>query len=544
MGVLSELYKRAYSLAPLVPATFFVCSGYVLAHVVFGFSDIYILLASFASLAALFAILSLCFHKKIFFYIAILLFASLYFTYSGKDAPQYFADYEDTITIRVKTLYSKNFGKTSGIGEVIKSDIKSTPKKLLFSVPECGDAIIVGSRFMAKGAVSFIDAKEGGFYRYLANNAVYAKFQTNQKIAVIRTLDNTSGKNFVADIYYNVLGYVKCFAGEKLENGVQKSNALGMYNAIVLGDSQYILKEQKKAFARSGAMHIFAISGLHVGVVAALLYAIFSFLRVGPSGRILASLPLLFVYVQICGAKPSAVRAFVMLAFVGLAFAFKRKGESMAAITASALLFLIICPRIIFDAGFCLSYMAAFSIILLGVPLSEWLYQNSKLYTYVSSDVKTPFQKLISALYKFFLVSLSISFAAFLGTCVASVGIFGYVSFASLINATIFVFGATLVVPVGVLSIILPSFIGQYLNIFACKMLAFMAKTAAVYADMPLYLAFQNASGYLSVLFGVLFLGSIIYLNKCRNIRLLLVPTFTIFLYLISVYVVQWTAIF
>lgn len=544
MGVLSELYKRAYSLAPLAPATFFICLGYVLAYVVFGFLDVYILLASFASLAVLFTILALCFPKKIFFYIATLLFASLYFTYSGKDAPQYFADYEDTITIRVKTLYSQDFGKVSGIGEVLKSDIKSTPKKLLFSVPECGNAVSVGSKFMAKGAVSFIDAKEGGFYRYLANNAVYAKFQTNQEIYVVRTLDNSSGKNFVADLYYNVLGAFKCFAGEKLKNGVQKSDALGMYKAIVLGDSQCILKEQKNAFARSGAMHIFAISGLHVGVVAALLYAVFAFFRFGILGRILASLPLLFFYVQICGAKPSAVRAFVMLAFVGLAFALKRKGESMAAITASALLFLIICPSIIFDAGFCLSYMAAFSIILLGVPLSEWLYQNSKLYTYISSDIKTPLQKLFSALYKFFLVSLSISFAAFLGSCVASVGIFGYVSFASLINATIFVFGATLVVPVGVLSIILPAFMGQYLNIFACKLLSFMAKTATVYADMPLCLTFQNASGYLSVLFGALFLGSIIYLNKCRNIRLLLVPTFTIFLYLISAYILQWTAIF
>lgn len=544
MGVFSELYKRAYSLAPLVPATFFVCLGYVLAYAVFGFLDVYILLASFASLAAFFAILSLYFRKKIFFYTATLLFASLYFTYSGKDAPQYFADYEDTITIRVKTLYSQDFGKVSGIGEVLKSDIKSTPKKLLFSVPECNINIGVGSKFKAKGAVSFIDAKEGGFYRYLANNAIYAKFQTNQKIEVVRTLDNRSGKNFVADLYYNVLGAFKCFAGEKLKNGVQKSDALGMYKAIVLGDSQCILKEQKNAFARSGAMHIFAISGLHVGVVAALLYAVFAFLRFGLLGRILAALPLLFFYVQICGAKPSAVRAFVMLAFVGLAFALKRKGESMAAITASALLFLIICPRIIFDAGFCLSYMAAISIILLGVPLSEWLYQNSKLYTYVSSDIKTPMQKLISALYKFFLVSLSISFAAFLGSCVVSVGIFGYVSFASLINATIFVFGATLVVPVGVLSIILPAFMGQYLNIFACKLLSLMAKTAAVYADMPLCLTFQNASGYLSVLFGALFLGSIIYLNKCRNIKLLLAPTFTIFLYLISVYIVQWTAIF
>ena len=101
-----------------------------------------------------------------------------------------------------------------------------------------------------------------------------------------------------------------------------------------------------------------------------------------------------------------------------------------------------------------------------------------------------------------------------------------------------------MVVPVGVLSIILPAFMGQYLNIFACKLLSFMAKTATVYADMPLCLTFQNASGYLSVLFGALFLGSIIYLNKCRNIRLLLVPTFTIFLYLISAYILQWTAIF
>ncbi len=543
MGLLGELYKRAYSLAPLLPATFFICIGYVLAYAMLDTADVYILLASYFCLALLSAILFWRFGKKIFFYMSVLLFASLYFAYSGKDAPQYFADYEDTLTVRVKTLYAQNFGKISGIGEVLKSGIKSTPKKILFSVPECG-GVNVGTKFTAKGAVCYIDAKEGGFYRYLANNAVYAKFQSNQKIEVIRTLDNRSGKNFIADIYYYMLGCAKSFATEKLALGVQDNGAFGMYKAIVLGDSQCILKEQKNAFARSGAMHIFAISGLHVGVVAALLYALFAALRFGLSGRILAVLPLLFVYVQICGAKPSAVRAFVMLAFAGLAFAFKRKGESVAAITASALLFLLVCPHIIFDAGFCLSYMAAFSIILLGAPISEWLYQNSKLYTYVSGDIKTPFQKIVSGLYKFFLVSLGVSFAAFLGSCVASAGIFGYVSFASQINATIFVFGATLVVPLGVLSVILPAFVGQYLNVFACKLLAFMAKTAAVYADMPLCITFQNASGYLSVLFGVLFLSVIVYLNKCKNSLLLFVPTFTILLYLISAYILQWTALF
>ena len=91
------------------------------------------------------------------------------------------------------------------------------------------------------------------------------------------------------------------------------------YRAMILGDKSLLTPEQKDAFARTGVMHVFAISGLHVGFAAGILYFALSALGVRRSFQPFAALPLLFLYVCACGGRPSAMRAFGMVAIVWLA---------------------------------------------------------------------------------------------------------------------------------------------------------------------------------------------------------------------------------
>lgn len=91
------------------------------------------------------------------------------------------------------------------------------------------------------------------------------------------------------------------------------------YRAMILGDKSLLTPEQKDAFARTRVMHVFAISGLHVGFAAGILYFALSALGVRRSFQPFAALPLLFLYVCACGGRPSAMRAFGMVAIVWLA---------------------------------------------------------------------------------------------------------------------------------------------------------------------------------------------------------------------------------
>jgi competence protein ComEC len=85
-----------------------------------------------------------------------------------------------------------------------------------------------------------------------------------------------------------------------------------MNRAILLGERYRLRSETKKAFVQSGTVHVFAISGLHVMVIAN-LFVIFSALIMVPYRiRALAAAPPLWLYVWIIGFPPSAVRAALM----------------------------------------------------------------------------------------------------------------------------------------------------------------------------------------------------------------------------------------
>ena len=95
--------------------------------------------------------------------------------------------------------------------------------------------------------------------------------------------------------------------------------------AMLLGKKSAIPAERKKQFVVAGAMHLFAISGLHVGIVAALLVFLLLFLP-GPKWvETWVLLVLLFVYVEVTGGAPSARRAFVMIAFGGVPTTWEEK---------------------------------------------------------------------------------------------------------------------------------------------------------------------------------------------------------------------------
>jgi len=86
--------------------------------------------------------------------------------------------------------------------------------------------------------------------------------------------------------------------------------------ALVLGDKQHASPELLQDFRRSGCLHIFAVSGLHVGLVAGLLYMFLRLLRVNPAWARWLVLVLPGVYVMLTGLALPALRAYLMLALV------------------------------------------------------------------------------------------------------------------------------------------------------------------------------------------------------------------------------------
>ncbi len=138
---------------------------------------------------------------------------------------------------------------------------------------------------------------------------------------------------------------------------------------MVLGDSSRIPEELEEAFQRSGITHVLAISGQHVAVLAAMIYVVLRLFAVPMLFRNPATLGLVWLYIFVAGAPPSAIRAGVIATFVLAAPLFGRQISPLHFMTTMLAAVLAWNPLLIYNPGFQLSVAAVFGILLLRKPL-------------------------------------------------------------------------------------------------------------------------------------------------------------------------------
>ena len=151
-------------------------------------------------------------------------------------------------------------------------------------------------------------------------------------------------------------------------------DAVGLMRAFMLGYREALPERANRAFSRTGTLHIAAISGAHVVILAGLLLVPLKALRFAQTRWILVMGPLLVLYALGTGLAASAVRACIMACVFWSAYAFRRRPDGPSALAFSALLILSAEPSQLWDAGFLLSFGVVAGLMLLVGPLSEpWL---------------------------------------------------------------------------------------------------------------------------------------------------------------------------
>ena len=140
---------------------------------------------------------------------------------------------------------------------------------------------------------------------------------------------------------------------------------VGLLRAMLVGFRPGLTNELSEPFMRTGTLHVFAVSGLHVAVIAGILVGLLRFFSVGRLGCALIALPLLLFYTIATGAPASAVRSFLMAAVVIIGWSLPRPTDLLNSLAASAVIILLCDPMQLFEAGFQLSYAAVLAIALL-----------------------------------------------------------------------------------------------------------------------------------------------------------------------------------
>jgi competence protein ComEC len=198
--------------------------------------------------------------------------------------------------------------------------------------------------------------------------------------------------------------------------------------ATMLGRTALLPADAKEAFATTGTLHLFAISGLHIAGMAAALLWLTRRARLPEIPAGVAILVLLWLYVQVTGASPSSVRAWIMAAFLWGGRVGERDTPALQSLALACAVTLILTPEACADAGFQLSYAAVLGIIVAGAPAADLCARPTEEERLTPPEARTTTQKLRWRARKFLLGGLCVSLAATLAGTPLTLGHFGTAS--------------------------------------------------------------------------------------------------------------------
>jgi competence protein ComEC len=187
-------------------------------------------------------------------------------------------------------------------------------------------------------------------------------------------------------------------------------------SGIVLGLRHQTPEEIEEPFQQTGTLHLFAVAGLHVGIVARLLWMLSVVAQLPRKWATALIIPLLFFYAAVTGLHVSSVRAAVMSSVLLGAFFFERKAFVLNSLAAAA--FFILCwdTNELFSAGFQLSFAVVGAIILLADLPFGFLRRLTAPDPFLPQALLRGPRYWMHVLMEWVGRGASVSFAAFLGS--------------------------------------------------------------------------------------------------------------------------------
>ncbi len=198
------------------------------------------------------------------------------------------------------------------------------------------------------------------YKKYMSSLSVFGQTTINKDQILIQKMGASSIRG-TAQKFRN-------FLISKLEQSPLNPRERGIIMALILGEKRGIDKQLYNDYAAAGAVHILAVSGLHVGILLVLLTFLSKPLTYLKNGNIIAGCVIvlcLWAFAFITGLSPSVTRAVTMFSFFAFANAAGRPTNGINTLFLSFLVLLVINPLWLFQVGFQLSYAAVLFILWL-----------------------------------------------------------------------------------------------------------------------------------------------------------------------------------
>lgn len=207
------------------------------------------------------------------------------------------------------------------------------------------------------------------------------------------------------------------WANRTLARGLPEEDLpLRLLFAMTLGWKTGLTSEVYEPFMLSGTMHVFAISGLHIALIAAMLVAVLRVVRIPRQWCGLIVIPLIWFYTGATGWQPSAIRSTIMMSVIIGGWSLRRPSDLLNSLAVAGLVILVWQPQQLFQAGFQLSFFVVLSIALLMPPLQKvgdkWIAHDPLL----PREVLPRWRRILHTALRWLVTSFATSLAAWLGS--------------------------------------------------------------------------------------------------------------------------------
>lgn len=319
-----------------------------------------IIVAIILWVVAIFAFLALLFTKNIKWPIAVALVAVLFLGYGIARLELHYRNDvgvhgRGEVTCRVTSVTDEGDGIYTITADKVSAGGKSFMGGVAFS---SGEAFEVGDRVTFYGEIEIIPLDLSGIYEAL-------KYRKGEKylatVEEIRRVEKGAPP----------LSYTIKSGAKDILISTQGERAGAFSYAMIFGDADEMWESDKQAMREIGVAHIFAISGLHVAVLAGAILFFLRKCRVKDGISLLILLPIFGFYAYLVGFTPSVLRAAIMVSLSLLASHLGMRYDDLSALAFAAILLLLTRPLLLFDLSFIMSFLSIFGIHSLASPLKE-----------------------------------------------------------------------------------------------------------------------------------------------------------------------------
>ena len=281
---------------------------------------------------------------------------------------------ENILQLKIKEVLKSDTYNSKYIAEIIAINNKPFDGKLLLSIKrdsvatslKIDEIVLISSKF--KKIFAPLNPHQFDYSAYMKSLGVYHQVHIKQQDILNQLIGKPTLRGQADKVRNHII--------QKLKESPLTPNEIAIVQALILGQKKDINKQLYRDYSAAGAIHILAVSGLHVGIIYFILIALLKPLKYLFKSELLISMIIvvsLWGFAFLTGLSPSVIRAVTMFSFFAFAKAINRETNSINTLFLSYFALLVINPLWIFYVGFQLSYLAVFFILWL-LPLFNKIY--------------------------------------------------------------------------------------------------------------------------------------------------------------------------